>query len=191
MAKTKSKADDDKIVGGASSAKIEPEKDKYKTNPHSPTKNAENDDVVTVETIQRDYKERTYTAKATVVGNPQLRSNILIEIQGVGKKYGGKWWVKSVTHKIDMNGYTCDLDLQRDALGSKDGDGTGRDTGVVKSPSKKKVPKVTPIKIGTPKTAKPPKAPSGGGNNPKPRKSSGGSSGRRRHWIDAETGEHG
>lgn len=131
MAKSESK-------GGDTPAKVTPTKESNKTNSLSKSKTGAEEEEVTAATLQRDYKERTYTARASIIGNPHIKPGMLISIKNVGKKYGGKWWVKSVTHRLDSSGYITELDLQRDALGNKDGVDKGRTDGTVTSPSKKK-----------------------------------------------------
>lgn len=127
------RAEDSGVKGGDLAAKTKPTKSTYKTNALSKSKTGKEEEEVTAESLQRAAKERTYTARATIIGNPNIKAGMLIEINNVGKKFGGKWWVKTVTHKITTGGYLTDLELQRDALGSNDGSKKGRDSGVVKS----------------------------------------------------------
>lgn len=129
------RADDSGVKGGDLATKTQPTKKSYKTNALSNSKTGKEEEEITAESLQRAAKERTYTARATIIGNPNIKAGMLIEINNVGKKFGGKWWVKTVRHKITTGGYLTDLELQRDALGSNDGNKKGRDSGVVKSSS--------------------------------------------------------
>src|SRR5262249_48619553 len=45
------------------------------------------------------------TATGTALGNIWLRAKSDVTIQGVNKRFGGDWYVSSVTHKIDSGGY--------------------------------------------------------------------------------------
>lgn len=58
------------------------------------------------------------TAEATTLGLPQLRAKCVIEIRGVGRKFSGRYYVEAVRHRIDSSGYSCELTLRRNALGS-------------------------------------------------------------------------
>jgi murein DD-endopeptidase MepM/ murein hydrolase activator NlpD len=103
----------------------------YQTNPFSPDGTNMGEEVVTAESIQRANKERTYTARAVVTGNPHIEPNILVKINNVGDRFGGLWWVRSVNHLIGMSAYETELDLQRDALNSDEGAQNGREDGTV------------------------------------------------------------
>lgn len=58
------------------------------------------------------------TAEATTVGLPGLRAKTIIEIRGVGRKLSGLYYVESVRHRIDSSGYSCELALRRNAVGT-------------------------------------------------------------------------
>jgi len=97
------------------------------TNPYSSTGNNEMYDQATAESINKAYRERKYKATAVVVGDVNLTSNIVIKLVNVSKKYSGNWWVVAVKHKLDESkGYICELDLQRDAIGTDDLSTDGR-----------------------------------------------------------------
>lgn len=104
----------------------------YESNPHSSTGDNAMYDEVTAASVNKAYRERKYKAKAIVLGNPRLSQNMVIKVNNVGLKYSGRWWVKEVSHKFDESrGYYCELDLQRDAIGTPDEDTTGRSDGTV------------------------------------------------------------
>ena len=111
---------------------ILPADGEYQTNPHTVTGDNAMYDELTAQSINKAYRERKYKAKAVVIGNPSLTPNMVIKINNVGSKYSGNWWVKKVHHKIsDSQGYVCELELQRDAIGTEDMDTTGRKDGTV------------------------------------------------------------
>lgn len=59
-------------------------------------------------------KEKEVKVLMTVVGRPMLRSSMVINIQNIGKRWSGAWYVKKCTHKMNVsNGYTCELELIR------------------------------------------------------------------------------
>lgn len=61
-------------------------------------------------------KEKEVKVLMTVVGRPMLTSSMVINIQNIGKKWSGAWYVKKCTHKMNIsNGYTCDLELVRNS----------------------------------------------------------------------------
>lgn len=157
---------------------VKPSSSTHKTNALAKTKTGAEEEEVTAESLQRGAKERTYTARATIIGNPNIQAGMLIEINNVGKKYGGKWWVKTVRHKISTSGFLTELELQRDALGTKDGTAKGRDSGVV---TKNKTTKATTKKATTtPVTKSTTTAPAKSTNT----------GGGKRLQVNAETGEY-
>lgn len=58
------------------------------------------------------------TAEAVTIGLPTLGAKTNVEIRGVGRKFSGLYHVESVRHRIDGSGYSCELTLRRNALGS-------------------------------------------------------------------------
>ena len=57
-------------------------------------------------------KEKEIKVLMTVVGRPQLTSSMVINIQNIGKRWSGPWYVKKCTHTMNIsNGYTCELEL--------------------------------------------------------------------------------
>lgn len=115
----------------------------HQTNPFTDSRTNKESDLAKNEAETRAKKEKTYTARATVIGDPTLKSNTLIKINNVGAKFGGHWWVKNVTHRINSSGYICDLDLQKDAIASTDGDTTGFGSPIKENPGTKRTPKNT------------------------------------------------
>jgi phage protein D len=51
-------------------------------------------------------------------GNPSLRARSIVEMQGLPPRLAGKYRLRAVKHTIQGGGYTCDLKLSRDAVGS-------------------------------------------------------------------------
>lgn len=56
------------------------------------------------------------TARGSCIGNPQLQSRTVVKLQGLGKRFSGKYYVTSTTHTIDANGYRTEFEVKRDAL---------------------------------------------------------------------------
>lgn len=52
-------------------------------------------------------------ANATVLGRPSLTCSLNIEVDGIGSKYSGVWYIKKVKHSLDNQGYTCDIDFRK------------------------------------------------------------------------------
>lgn len=62
----------------------------------------------------RMVTERKLVAKLTVIGNPSLATSQVVTITGVGKKWSGKWYIKSCTHNMEsQSGYTTQMELSR------------------------------------------------------------------------------
>ena len=53
------------------------------------------------------------TGKGSAVGNPLLRARNVIELEGIGKRFSGKYYVTSATHTIDSGGYKTDFEIKR------------------------------------------------------------------------------
>lgn len=67
-------------------------------------------------------------ASAEMVGNPQVKSRIMIRISGVGQQYTGNWRVGKSTHVIEPKGvYKTHVGLLRD-LGNANGEAQNRTT---------------------------------------------------------------
>jgi phage protein D len=52
--------------------------------------------------------------RGSCIGNPRLVSRGVIEIEGIGERYSGKYYVTSTTHTIDANGYRTEFVAQSD-----------------------------------------------------------------------------
>lgn len=64
--------------------------------------------------IGRGKKEKKLQASIRVVGNPILETGQQIDIQNVGKKHSGKWYIHQITHSLEHGqGYVTDMVLSR------------------------------------------------------------------------------
>jgi hypothetical protein len=61
----------------------------------------------------------TVKLTATTVGAPTLRAKGTVEMRGISTMFSGLYFVESVIHRIDGNGYTCDLKMCSDAKGAR------------------------------------------------------------------------
>lgn len=72
------------------------------------------------ETMARETNENInknmMTASGTTVGVPDLRAGSAILIEGVGKRFSGRYFVTTTTHKIDDSGYTTRFDCRREQI---------------------------------------------------------------------------
>lgn len=59
---------------------------------------------------------RQIEANAMTIGDPTLAAKTNVEIQGVGRKFGGVYHVTTARHSIDDTGYSCELTLRRNAV---------------------------------------------------------------------------
>lgn len=55
------------------------------------------------------------TATLSVRGNPDLITDTIITMAGVGKKYSGNWYINKATHDIGSSGYITVMELGRNA----------------------------------------------------------------------------
>lgn len=57
-------------------------------------------------------KEKEVKVLMTVVGRPQLTTSMVINIQNIGKRWSGPYYVKKCTHTMNVSGgYLCELEL--------------------------------------------------------------------------------
>ncbi|ESW93815.1 hypothetical protein X770_00900 [Mesorhizobium sp. LSJC269B00] len=67
-----------------------------------------------------DYMERivknTMTATGRTIGLPELRSGCVLQIEGVGERFRGRWFVTSSDHTIGAGGYTTSFACRREEL---------------------------------------------------------------------------
>jgi phage protein D len=107
--------------------------DSFATNVVAPTSS-----VAQSEALAADVRNRfPYRASAEVIGDPQLRPDMPVYINGVNKYYDGYWTVISATHKVveknrNMYTYITELELGTDSLGGaliwEDGKTIGKPT---------------------------------------------------------------
>jgi phage protein D len=53
------------------------------------------------------------SGKGSCIGNPDLKSRMVIELKGLGKRFSGNYYVTSTTHAISTGGYRTDFDVKR------------------------------------------------------------------------------
>ena len=94
----------------------------YQTNPFEKDGTNSKADTARANNTAKNAHENKFEAKATVIGDVTLKPNMVVKIENVGTKYGGLWYIRKVTHKINNEGYLCELDLARDAYGDTSGD---------------------------------------------------------------------
>jgi phage protein D len=70
-----------------------------------PVHSQEEADTMVRETHE-NIRKRIMTGNGSTVGVPDLRAGSVILIEGVGKRFSGRYFVTSTTHKIDDSGYT-------------------------------------------------------------------------------------
>jgi hypothetical protein len=52
------------------------------------------------------------------IGIPEIRAGTNIRIEGVGKRFSGKYYIKSARHSIGEGGYTLSLSVRRGGVGT-------------------------------------------------------------------------
>ena len=58
-----------------------------------------------------DLLEGMYEGQGSCVGLPQLSAGHYVEIRGVGNRFSGTYRVRTVTHRIDSNGFRTDFSI--------------------------------------------------------------------------------
>jgi phage protein D len=54
------------------------------------------------------------TAKGSTVGDPRIRAASVIQVEGVGEQFGGRYRVTSATHTINAGGWRTAFDCRKD-----------------------------------------------------------------------------
>jgi phage protein D len=62
----------------------------------------------------RRAQQTAVELSATVLGDPSLLAKTVVEVQGIGQRLSGKYYVKEAKHKIDGSGYTVELKASSD-----------------------------------------------------------------------------
>jgi phage protein D len=68
-----------------------------------------------VETLERIAKDMV-TGSGTTVGLPDLRAGCVLELDGLGERFSGRYFVTSTSHAIGDGGYTTSFDCRREEL---------------------------------------------------------------------------
>jgi phage protein D len=66
-----------------------------------------------------DRSAQIVTAHGKTVGLPALRSGTLVNIQGIGARLSGTYFVTRSTHSLGANGYVTEFDCRREDLGAE------------------------------------------------------------------------
>jgi phage protein D len=68
-----------------------------------------------------DRSAQIITAHGKTVGLPALRAGTLVNIQGIGVRLSGTYFVTKSTHTLGENGYVTEFDCRREDLGTAGG----------------------------------------------------------------------
>lgn len=68
-----------------------------------------------------DRSAQIVTAHGKTVGLPALRAGTLVNVQGVGARLSGTYFVTKSTHTLGENGYVTEFDCRREDLGTAGG----------------------------------------------------------------------
>jgi phage protein D len=80
-----------------------------------PVNSQEEADTLARETHERINKNMI-TGRGSTVGVPDLRAGSVIFLEGLGKRFSGRYFVTSTTHKIDDSGYTTNFNCRREEI---------------------------------------------------------------------------
>jgi len=59
-------------------------------------------------------QQTTVLLSLTCIGDPQVAAKQIIQVQGLGKRLSGKYYVRSARHKVNATDYTMDLQTRTD-----------------------------------------------------------------------------
>ena len=71
--------------------------------------------------ILKDRQKEMVKASATCVGLPSLMAGTKVEIEGVGARFSGVYFITATTHSFGDSGYTTRFDARREVTGSLEG----------------------------------------------------------------------
>lgn len=57
------------------------------------------------------------SAKVEIVGNTKLQVGKMVQLEGLGKKFSGKYFITSVTNEISSNGYRTKFKVRKNTIG--------------------------------------------------------------------------
>src|SRR5262249_34587573 len=69
----------------------------------------------------RRTQQVTVELAANVIGDPSLMAKTIVEMQGIGQRLSGKYYIKEAKHKIDGSGYAIELKSLRDGTAAAGG----------------------------------------------------------------------
>jgi phage protein D len=71
--------------------------------------------------ILKDRQKEMVKASATCIGLPSLMAGTKVEIEGVGARFSGVYFITATTHSFGDSGYTTRFDARREVTGSLEG----------------------------------------------------------------------
>ncbi|MGF6508579.1 phage late control D family protein [Paraburkholderia sp. 32] len=71
--------------------------------------------------IMLERSKEIVTAHGKTVGLPKLRAGTLVNIQGIGARLSGTYFVTKTTHTLGESGYVTEFDCRREDLGAAGG----------------------------------------------------------------------
>jgi phage protein D len=80
-----------------------------------PVHSVEEAKTLAVETLEAIAKDMVKGTGATV-GLPDLRAGCVVQIDGIGKRFSGRYFVTGTTHAIGDSGYTTQFECRREEL---------------------------------------------------------------------------
>jgi phage protein D/phage baseplate assembly protein gpV len=69
------------------------------------------DAAVIAKSLLADLLEGMYEGQGSCIGMPDLTAGSYVEIRGVGKRFGGTYRLRKVTHRIDDAGFSTDFSI--------------------------------------------------------------------------------
>jgi hypothetical protein len=61
-----------------------------------------------------DRLNQRLTGSGSTVGDPRIRAGSVVQIEGVGETFGGRYRITSATHTIDSGGYRTNFDVRKE-----------------------------------------------------------------------------
>jgi len=74
--------------------------------------------------MMKDNVQNMVTGRGSTVGTVDLRAGSFVQIQGLGKTFSGRYFVKSTTHTINASGYVTEFEVRLEEADEKTSTGS-------------------------------------------------------------------
>lgn len=69
-----------------------------------------------IQAVHREAAQGIVTGSGQTLGTPRLRKGTMLDLQGLGPQFSGRWQVTKSTHAIGASGYTTSFDARKEIV---------------------------------------------------------------------------